>query len=102
MRRTQKHLRRVLTLIDALSVKRLPFTVQDAIHFLEEKSGSRAKVCERTIQRDLELLVSLNLAHVHRKGVKGSRGAGRSPTLYKMDLRMNNVQLAAKKAVTND
>lgn len=92
--RAQDKVRRILTLIDVLAPLRLPFTLQDAKHHLEEKSGDRIKVCDRTIQRDLELLVSMNFAEVHRETKKGSK----DPALYKMNLRMiSNVELAAIK-----
>lgn len=92
--RAQDKVRRILTLIDALAPLRLPFTIQDAKHHLKEKSGDRIKVCDRTIKRDLELLVSMNFAEVHRETKKGSK----DPALYKMNLRMtSNVELAAIK-----
>lgn len=91
--RPQNTLRRILTLIEALSSKRMPFTLQEAVHLLEEKSGSRVNVSMRTVERDMKLLVAANVAHVYRKGVMGSRGAGSSPTQYKMDMRLTRLPI---------
>lgn len=74
----------------------MPFTTQEAKYHLEEKSNGQINVCDRTVQRDLELLVSMNFAEVHRETWKGSK----DPALYKMNLRMtSNVELAAIKTV---
>lgn len=88
-------------LIDALAPLRMPFNINDAIHLLAEKSGSHVDVCERTIRRDLELLVDMNFAHVHREPIRGTRGAGKVITKYKMDLvAIANIQRAARKAAS--
>ena len=41
MKRAQNKVRRILLLIDALAQLCMPFTIQDAIHQFEEKSGSK-------------------------------------------------------------
>jgi hypothetical protein len=87
-------------LIDVLAPLRTPFTLQEATHMLAERSGSQVTVCERTIRRDLELLVSMNFAYIHRKGTLGTRNAGSVPTLYKMELRVNTIAEVAKKSQT--
>ena len=95
MKRAQNKVRRILMLIDALSQLRMPFTVQDARHHLAERSGSDVDVCERTIQRDMELLESMNFVYVHRKAKRGDK----VPTKYKMNLRMTaSAEMAAKKS----
>ena len=99
MERAQNKTLRVLMLIDALAHTRLPFTIQEARHKLEERSGSYCRVHDRTLQRDMDLLVSLNFAYVYRKGIRGTHGIGSVPTQYQMNLVMtSNVQRAAAKA----
>jgi len=99
MKRAQNKVRRILLLIDALAQLRMPFTIQDAIHQFEEKSGSKLDVCDRTIKRDFELLVSMNFVYVYRKGEPGRGGSAGIVTQYKMNLTMtDNSQLAAAKA----
>lgn len=98
MKRAQNKVRRILMLIDALSHLRMPFTINDA-HFLVEQRDSSIDVCTRTIQRDMELLVSMDFAEVYRKGEPGNRGSAGIVTQYKMNLTMTaNSQLAAAKA----
>ena len=90
--RAQEKVRRILQLIDVLAPLRLPFTIQEAKHRLAEKSLERIKVCDRTIKRDLDLLVSMNFAYFYREPRLGSK----LPALYKMNLRMTtHVELAA-------
>jgi len=100
MNRPQNKTRRILLLIDALAPLRSPFTAVEARLRLEERVGSSIDVCERTIRRDLDLLVSMGLAEVHRKHVPVGRGsdAGYMPTLYRMNLRMTtHAEMAAIK-----
>lgn len=93
--RAQNKVRRILMLIDVLAPLRMPFTIQDAMDCLAERSGSSVDVCKKTIQRDLELLESMNFAYVHRAPKRGSKLPGQ----YKMNLRMTtNVETAALKA----
>ena len=100
MKRTHNQLRRILLLIDVLSNLRMPFTIQEAINLFEEKHGSKVQVCERTIYRDLKLLVDMNYACVYRKHKPLGRGteAGFLPAQYKMNLSAANLQRAAAKA----
>lgn len=100
MKRTHNQLRRILLLIDVLSNLRMPFTLQEAISLFEEKHGSKMKACDRTILRDLQLLVDMNYACVYRKYKPLGRGteAGFLPTQYKMNLSASNLQRAAAKA----
>ena len=94
MKRAQNKVRRILMLIDALSHLRMPFTINDA-HFLVEQRDSSIDVCTRTIQRDMELLESMNFVYVHRKAKRGDK----VPTKYKMNLRMTaSAEMAAKKS----
>jgi predicted DNA-binding transcriptional regulator YafY len=87
-------------LIDALAPQRTPFTLQEATRMLAERSGSHVAVCERTIRRDLELLVSMGFTYIHRKGTTGTRNAGSTPTLYKMEIRVTTIAgIASKKMV---
>ena len=91
---------RVLMLIDALAQLRLPFTIQDARHRLEERSGSKCTLHDRTIKRDMDMLIMLNFAYVHKKGLNGKGGY---PTQYKMNLILTtNTQRAAQKAVSQN
>lgn len=84
MKRAQNKVRRILMLIDALAPLRMPFTLQDAMHRLAERSGSKVKVTDRTIRRDMELLISMDFAYVHRKGTIGL------PQQFKMNLKMTS------------
>lgn len=86
MKRAQNKVRRILMLIDVLAPLRTPFTLQEATHMLAERSGSQVTVCERTIRRDLELLVSMNFAYIHRKGSLGL------PMQFKMELITKTVE----------
>lgn len=98
MKRAQNKVRRILMLIDALSHLRMPFTINDA-HFLVERRDSSIDVCTRTIQRDMELLVSMDFAEVYRKGESGRGGSAGIITQYKMNLRMTaSAEMAAKKS----
>lgn len=47
-----------------------------------QAASHRRTLLEASIRRDLELLVSMNMAEVYRKGVK------LEPTLYRMRLRL--------------
>jgi hypothetical protein len=84
-------------LIDALSNLRMPFNLRDAKRYLEERSGSSVDVCNRTIRRDLELLLSMGFIEVYRKGETGRDGSAGIVTLYKMNLTTAGVQKAAAK-----
>lgn len=103
MKRTHSQLRRILMLIDVLSNLRMPFTLQEAIALFEDKHGSKVQVCERTILRDLQLLVDMNYACVYRKHKPIGRGteAGYLLTQYKMNLSATNLQRAAAKAASD-
>lgn len=95
MKRAQNKVRRLLMLIDALAQLRMPFTIDDAKYHLEQRSGSSIDVCTRTIQRDIELLESMNFVYVHRKAKRGDK----VPTKYKMNLRTTtSAEMAAKKS----
>lgn len=86
MKRAQNKVRRILTLLSALSQLRMPFTIQEAEQLLKERDEISANVCTRTIQRDMELLVSMEFAKVHRKGQPGKGGSSGIVTQYKMTL----------------
>ena len=102
MKRAQEKTLRVLMLIDALAHLRMPFTLLDAKLKLEERSGSRFRACDRTLERDMELLIAMNLAYVHRQGIRGCHGAGAVPTLYKMNLIGPGMQMAIAKVKSSD
>ena len=95
MKRAQNKVRRVLMLIDALAYRRLPVTIQDAVDALKERSGSNDNGCYRTIQRDIELLVSMDFVYVHRKGKRGSH------TKFKMNLILTRTAQAAARLKDN-
>lgn len=84
MKRAQNKTLRTLQLLDSIAHLRMPFTVQDATHLLEEKYRSQVNVCERTIARDLDLLVELNCLYIEQES-KIIGGNGRSPAQYKID-----------------
>ena len=101
MKRAQNKVRRILMLIDALSHLRMPFTINDA-HFLVERRDSSIDVCTRTIQRDMELLVSMDFAEVYRKGESGRGGSAGIVTQYKMNLRTTtSAEMATSKLEAN-
>ncbi len=92
MKRSQNKVRRVLLLIDAMAPLRLPFTVKDAMRHLKDRTNGDINVCEKTIERDIYLLVSMNFAYVVREG------GGGKPFQYKMNLRLTaNAERAAIK-----
>lgn len=84
MKRAQNKTLRVLQLLDSIAHLRMPFTVQEATHLLEEKYRSQVNVCERTIARDLDLLANLNCIYIHQE-TKMIAGNGSSPAKYKID-----------------
>lgn len=93
MKRAQNKVRRILTVIETLAPLRMPFTIQDAIQLLEMKTGHKFDYCERTIMRDLELLISMNMASLYK------RGSCKQEALYKMNLREETLAyFAAAKA----
>lgn len=103
MERAQNKIRRVLMLIDALAPLRMPFTLEQATRLLAERIGSKVNVCERTIRRDFELLISMDFIYVHKRGKAGTRGAGSTPAQYRMNLRANPIaELIAKKISRKD
>lgn len=100
--RARNKILRILMLIDALAHLRMPFTLQDAKFELEERSGSQFRACDRTLERDLKVLIDMNLAYVHRQGIRGCHGAGAVPTLYKMNLIGPGMQTAIAKIKSSD
>lgn len=97
MKRAQNKVRRILMLIDALAPLRMPFTMQDAIDRLAERTGSKVQVCNRTIRRDFELLISMNFIYIYKKGTPASRFAACEPALYRMNLTASSITNASNK-----
>lgn len=97
LERAQNKIRRVLQLLDTLAHLRTTFTIREAIQLLEDKTGTIFNVHEKTIQRDLDLLESLNLIYIHQKAEVGSHKAS-SQAKYKVDpvLSKNLIAAAAK------
>lgn len=90
--RSQKKLRRILTLIEVVAPLRMPFTIQDAIYLMESKAGGIG-VCNRTIKRDIELLIAMNYIYVHRKGSFGENILAHNPTQYKSNMRTISIPM---------
>jgi predicted DNA-binding transcriptional regulator YafY len=92
--RARTQLRRLLILIDILAPLRLPFTLADAMQRFEDRGET--KVSKRTLHRDLELLVSMNLAEVWRKHRYNNRFGTENE--YRLNLRnTERAELAAIK-----
>ncbi|MFO0940060.1 MAG: hypothetical protein U0930_04770 [Pirellulales bacterium] len=78
-RRTHEQLRRVLMLAQVMSAYRFPKTVDDLWRELQEFYG-----CKRTLERDLDLLVSTGIAS--KTKLHSDKRTSTTVTGYRLDL----------------
>lgn len=83
MKRKHNQLLRLLTIIDTIAPLRMPFSMHNLIDRLEQKPSLHIPVCERTIRRDIDLLLSIEVIYIYRQAVKHTPTSHGQPILYK-------------------
>lgn len=91
--RRLNQLRRILALIDTMAPMRRFRSIEDIAHILRDRMGE--SFCDRTVRRDMDLLVEMGLAEC--EFVTVPRGGPLAST-YRLNLRQSEVlQTAAIK-----
>jgi hypothetical protein len=90
--RAQNKTRRILLLVDCLAPCRRAMTLAE-IHTMMIDRLADVTVCDRTLRRDLELLESLHMVHIHRPD---PQTIPPKPWRYQLVLRQSeSIQMAA-------